>query len=106
MKGMPKWLNSKEDVFNCMELAIEGQLDKRELKKKLQDLLSDEKVYKFSKIVNEGYTSAANERVCEVKKEDGSVEYHCYVLQDNPDARYVQMGFSKEEIQSLIRELE
>ncbi|MDI6865813.1 hypothetical protein [Thermodesulfovibrio yellowstonii] len=105
MRGIPKWLNTKEDVLRCIELAIDGQLDKQQLKKKLQDLMSDEKVYMFKQIVNEGYTPAEGERVCEVKKEDGSVEYHCYELQENPNARFAQMGFTKEELQGLINQL-
>lgn len=103
---MPKWLNSKQDILLCMELANDGQLEKEQLKKKLQDLLSDEKVYAFQQIVNEAYTASVDEKVCEVKKDDGSVEYHLYKLQENPNARFAQMGFTKEELQNLLNQLE
>jgi len=106
MRGIPKWINSKQDVLNCVELALEGQLNKQEVKKKLEDLLSDDRVYMFKSVVNEEYTASKDERVCEVKKEGGAIEYHCYELQDNPNARYKQMGLSKEELQDLIKELE
>lgn len=106
MKGMPKWLNSKHDVLYCMELAMDGKLDKAELRKKLESLLSDEKVYMFKEKVPEGYTASEGERVCEVRKEDGAVEYHCYTLQENPNARFAQMGFTKQEIQGLINQLQ
>ncbi len=106
MRGVPKWLNSKEDVLYCVQLAIEGEIDREAVKTKIQDLLSDEKVYVYKATVNEGYTAKENEKICEAKKEDGSTEYHCYELQQNPNARHVQMGLSKEEIQSLIKQLE
>ena len=106
MKGVPKWLNSKDDVLFCVQLALEGELDKNATKKKLQDLLSDEKVYVYKSTVGESYMPAENEKVCEARKEDGSIEYHCYELQQNPNARYVQMGLSKEEIQDLLAQLE
>ena len=106
MKGMPKWLNSKDDVMYCVQLAMEGEIDKGILKEKLQELMSDEKVYVFKSQVTADYTPVEGERVCEMRKEDDSIEYHCYELQTNPNARYIQMGFSKEELQGLINELE
>lgn len=106
MRGMPKWLNSKQDVLYCMELAMDGELDKAELRKKIEALLSDEKVYMFKEKVSEGYAAQEDERVCEVRKEDGTVEYHCYALQENPNARFAQMGFTKQQIQDLIQQLQ
>jgi hypothetical protein len=106
MIGMPKWLNSKEDVLYCVRLAIEGRLDKEIVKKRLQNLLSDEKGYIYKNVVNEGYTPSENEKICEVKKEDGTIEYHAYELQENQNARFLQMGFTKDEITSIINQLE
>lgn len=106
MRGAPKWLNSREDVYTVAQLALDGQLDREEVKKKIQSLMSDEKVYVFDRIVNQNYTAGQDENVCETKKEDGTVEYHCYKLQDNPNARYLQMGMTKEEIQTILNELE
>jgi hypothetical protein len=106
MIGVPKWLNSKEDVLYCVQLAMEGRLDKESVKKRLQDILSDEKVYMYKNVVNEGYIPAENEKICEVKKEDGTIEYHAYELQENQNARFLQMGFTKDEITSIINQLE
>lgn len=106
MRGAPKWLNSREDVYTVAQLAIDGQLDREEVKKKIQNLMSDEKVYVFGHIVDENYTAGQDENVCEVRKEDCTVEYHCYRLQDNPNARYLQMGLTKDEIQTILNELE
>jgi len=106
MRGIPKWLNSKQDVYSVVELALDGQFDKERVRKMLEDLKSDEKVYVFKQVVTEGYVPAGDERVCEVRKEDNSVEYHLYSLEENPNARYRQMGMTREELEGLIKELE
>lgn len=85
---------------------MDGRLDRAELRKKIEALMSDDKVYMFKEKVSENYTASEDERVCEIRKEDGTVEYHCYKLQDNPNARFIQMGFTKQEIQDLISQLQ
>jgi len=107
MIGIPKILNTKQDVLYCVELAKQNEVDKAELKVKLQNLLSDEKVWVFKAEVDASYTPAASEKVMEQKEmETGSIKYVCYELIDNPNARFLQMGLTKNEILHLISELE
>jgi hypothetical protein len=106
MIGIPYNLNTKEDVLTCHSLALSGELDKTQLKQKLQNLLSDEKVWVFKEEVSESYVPSENEKVMVETDEAGNTKYVCYVLQDNPYARYLQMGFTKEELTNLIAQLE
>ncbi len=105
MRGMPKWLNSKEDVYLVVQLAIEGQLPKSDVRKKVSALLSDEKVWQFKKTVDAGYVAGEGEKVVESRDFEGNVRYECYELVDNQHARYIQMGLTKEEIQNILNEL-
>ncbi|MEJ5227174.1 hypothetical protein [Thermodesulfovibrio sp.] len=107
MKGMPKVLNTKHDVLLCHSLALEGKLSKDELRQKLLNMLSDEKVWVYKEEVSENYAPKENEKVMEqVDFETGTTKHICYELQENPNARYLQMGFSKEELLNLINQLE
>lgn len=106
MRGMPKWLNSKEDVLNAAELAHDGQLSKTDVIKKINDLLSDERVYNYKAEVSSDYQPGENEKVMTEKHYDGTEKTVCYELVDNPHARYIQLGFTKDEISNLLRSLE
>lgn len=106
MIGIPKVLNTKEDVLNCHALALAGELDKEGLKQKLQDLLSDEKVWVFKTDVLDTYTPLANEKVMTEPDGTGATKHVCFEIQDNPNARFLQMGFIKEELTNLITQLE
>lgn len=105
MVGIPEFLNTKEDVLYCHALALAGEL-KEGCKEKLQDLLSDEKVWVFKADVLDTYTPSANEQVMTETDETGATKYVCFELQDNPNARFLQMGFTKEELINLITQLE
>lgn len=106
MRGLPNVLNTKEDVYTCHALALVGELDKEGLKQKIQDLLSDEKVWVYKEEVLDTYTPSTNEKIMTHTDEAGNTKYVCYVLQNNPHARYLQMGFTKEELINLITQLE
>lgn len=106
MVGIPKVLNTKEDVLNCHALALAGELDKEELKQKLQNLLSDEKVWVFKANVSDTYTPSANEKVMTETDKTGATKHVCFEIQDNPNARFLQMGFTKDELTNLITQLE
>ncbi|WP_028844733.1 hypothetical protein [Thermodesulfovibrio thiophilus] len=106
MRGMPKWLNSKEDVLNVVGLASDGQLSKSDVKKKINDLLSDERVYNYKAEVSSDYQPGENEKVMTEKHYDGTEKIVCYELVENMYARYIQLGFTKDEIISLLSSLE
>lgn len=106
MVGVPKHFNTKKDVLLCHTLALKGEFDRNEVKKKLQNLLSDEKVWAYEREVTEDYTAGENEKV--IVEEDidtGQIRHSLYVLKDNPYAYYSRLGFKKEELQSLIDQL-
>lgn len=104
MRGIPNKLNSKQDIETCVALAIAGDLDKVELKERLQNLLSDEKVYVFSKVVDQAYTATASEKVIE-SENDGVVTYDCFILTDNPASRFLKLGITKTELNAHIKKL-
>lgn len=104
MVRIPYHLNTKEDVLTCHSLALAGELDGAQLKQKLQNLLSDEKVWSFKSVVSSTYAAGANEKV--MTEQDAGQEKHVlYELKSNPNARFLVMGFQKAELQSLIDQL-
>lgn len=104
MVGIPKHLNTKEDVLTCHSLALAGELDGAQLKQKLKDLLSDEKVWSFKSVVSSTYTAGDNEKVI-TEQVEGQEKHLLYELKSNPNARFIVMGFQKAELQSLIDQL-
>lgn len=105
MIGVPKHLNTKEDVLYVYTLALQGQLPKDEVKRKIENLLSDEKIWVYKAEVESDYTPSETEKVMLQQETDGE-KHICFELQDNPNARFLQMGFTKEEILNLIKNLE
>ena len=106
MRGIPGVLNTRADVENCVNLALGGEIDKAELTIKIQDLLSDEKVWNFKAVVYANYNSSSTEKIIETKKEDGTIEYHCFELFDNSHAGFLRMGLTKIQIQNYIQQLQ
>jgi hypothetical protein len=102
----PDALNTKQDVLNCHALALAGEIDRKELRQKLQDLLSDEKVWVFKADVSDTYKPLADEKVMTQTDMAGVTKHVCFKFQDNPNARFLHMGFTKEELTNLITQLE
>lgn len=107
MIGAPKWLNTKEDVVNAVNYAKQGIIDKNDVIKRLTDLFSDEKVWVYKQDVDSTYKPAdSTEKVMQVDDmESQTTKYVLYTLQDNPDARFLRMGLTKDEIENYINEL-
>ena len=106
MVGIPYHLNTKEDVLTCHALALSGEIDSAQLKQKLQNLLSDEKVWSFKSVVSSTYVAGANEQVMTEKDAATEQERHVlYELKSNPNACFLVMGFQRAELQSLIDQL-
>ena len=110
MIGVPYWLNTKEDVQRCVEYAKQGMLDKKKLAERIRALLSDAKVWEYAKDVDKSYKPAEDEKVMKVEDiaDDGSTttKYVCFKLVDNKNARFLRMGLTKEEIDTILTELE
>lgn len=105
MRGIPAYLNTKEDVLNCHALALSGELDRAGLKQKLQSLSSDEKVWVYRADVSDAYIPAENEKVMIETDMTGAAKHVCFELRENPNARFLQMGLTKTELESLINQL-
>lgn len=105
MVEIPKVLNTKEDVTTCHVLALAGGLDRKELKQKLQDMFSDEKVWVFKANVAATYAPSANEKVMKETDIAGVTKHVCFEIRDNPNARFLQMGYTKQELTNLITKL-
>ncbi|MBI3584183.1 MAG: hypothetical protein HY096_09600 [Nitrospinae bacterium] len=105
MRGIPSVLNTRVDVETCHALALTGEIDSAELKKKLQDLFSDEKIWSFKSEVASTYIPLSNEKVITEIDTAGQTKYICFEFVDNPNARFLQMGFTKAELENLINQL-
>lgn len=105
MREIPNVLNTKDDVLSCHALALADEILKSDLKQKLQDLLSDDQVWFFQAEVTEAYAPGTNEKVMTEKLNDETIKYVCFELRDNPNARFLQMGFQRTELEALISEL-
>jgi 3-oxoacyl-[acyl-carrier-protein] synthase III len=110
MIGIPDVLNTKQDVLNCIEYADKGMLNKSELALKIKSLKNDEKVWMFKEYVDSDYTPLENEKVMEEETIDDNgnktTKYVCFEFVDNPNALYIKMGFTKDEIDQYITKLE
>ncbi|MEW6115679.1 MAG: hypothetical protein AB1553_02105 [Nitrospirota bacterium] len=104
MRGIPAHLNTRHDVEQCVELALAGELDRAELKKRIERLLSDDMVWNFKTEVDDTYQPAQNEKV--ITEDVGGITKHfCFELVSNPAAVYLRMGFAKAELQAFINQL-
>ena len=109
MRGIPSFLNSKEDVYNLIDLAKTEQLDKEQVKEKIQNLLHDEYIFEYSNDVNEDYVEQEGERkridIDSTKSPPEVLGWRLDKLVLNPNARFKLMGLSSIEINSLLDEL-
>ncbi len=105
MRGVPSRINTRKDAENCVALALSGDLDRAAVKKRLNDLLSDEMYWRFKADVSSTYVPLANEQVIQ-ETVAGTTKYHCFESVANPNATYLKMGFaSKADLQNLINQL-
>lgn len=108
MRGLPHRFNTRKDVETCFELAKQGKLDAGEIKKRLQAMLNTDKHYVFDKVLDNPDSADGPEpdfKVMEQEGNDDTKEYVQYKLAKNPGAIFRQLGFAREEIESLISQL-
>jgi len=107
MIGFPKHLNSKQDYLNCRDMVLSGDLPAEPLRAKLQALLDTQKHYMFDRVldVEDHAGPEPDYRVLEEKKDDGTVERHQFALTDNPNCTLNRLGFTADEVNSLLVEI-
>ncbi len=93
MRDFPKWLNTKQDYLNCLNLYPD------ETKKSLQVLL-DSRFNWFQTAIladNEQGITDETHKIVEFENERSQ-----YELLEDSNARIFQLGFTVEEVQALI----
>ncbi len=107
MVGVPNTINTKQDAQVCVTMALAGELDRTQLKQKLENLFSDEMVWNFKQTVSSTSVAGNNQQI--IKEKDmitGQDKYELFELDSNPNPRYIAMGFqNRAELQSLIDQL-
>lgn len=109
MRGFPAHLNTKQDYLSVHQLVLAGELPREELIAHYDALLNTRHEYVFNRLLAHGEEPDGPEpiyRVMEEENADGSTVRAQYKLVENPDARLFRLGFSVEEVGSLIEEVE
>jgi len=92
MRGFPKTIGTKQDIYNLVEIARTDDEFKEELKKLLDNLIATKKHYVLKE-------EAVEKPVEEQTPDD-------YELVDNPNADIFRFGMTEEEIAQIKNELE
>jgi len=92
MRGFPKTIGTKQDIYNLVEIARTDDEFKEELKKLLDNLIATKKHYVLKE--------EAREKPVEEQTPDD------YELVDNPNADIFRFGMTEEEIAQIKNELE
>ena len=95
MRGLPKWLNSKDDY-----LYIRDNYPRDQWLPKFQELLDSRSAwFNMGEVVGDGITDSTH-KVIEIGSLDA--KKYQYELVDNPDCMLYKLGFSVEEVEGLI----
>jgi len=118
MKGKPKFLNTKEDYLNLLAMD-ESIVTKEEKKEALTDLLANVKDWIFVKELaskEEGVEDETHKIVeSEVYQEEPAegepapepqFTYAQYEFKKNPGARLFLLGFTVDEVNALIQQID
>jgi len=93
MRDFPKWLNTKQDYLNCLNLYPD------ETKKSLQVLLDSRFNWFPVRELTENEQGITDETHKIVEFENERSQYE---LLEDSNARIFQLGFTVEEVQALI----
>lgn len=100
MRGFPKHFETKEDYYNTLNLFPS------ETKKALKQLYNNRFHWVKGKELKDPQKGIVDAKhiVIEEKSEDNkdAVKYYQYSMEEDPNARYIRLGFTKEEINKLI----
>jgi hypothetical protein len=107
MRGKPKFLNTKQDYYNVLEIP-DAIMSKAEKKQVFLDLLANVNdwivvgpVEKGKGIEDETHKVVASEPMVE----GDEVTYTQFVFGKNEGARIFQLGFSVEEVNAIIENI-
>lgn len=100
MRGYPKFLNSKAD-YEYVRLNF----PKSEWEADFNALLDSQYEW-FNKGKIEGKEAGTEDATHKVVESDnnGTVEYHQYELQYNPDCRLMQLGYTAKEVEGYLNQ--
>ena len=93
MRDFPKWLNTKQDYINCLNLYPD------ETKKSLQVLIDSRFTWFQTAILADNEQGITDETHKIVESENERSQYE---LQEDSNARIFQLGFTVPEVQALI----
>lgn len=104
MKGKPKFLNTKQDYLNFLAMGAAENVTDADKKQALEDLLVGIKEWFAVGNVEKdaGITDDTHKVVTNEDTTTGNVTYTQYELKKNEGARIFQLGFTVEEVQSLL----
>ena len=98
MRGFPSSFATKQDYLNCLQMFPEET--RAELKRLYADRFTWEKGKELAS-KDKGKEDSTHMIITE-KTEDNSEKYYQASLVEDKNARYLQLGFTAEEIKKLI----
>lgn len=98
MRGFPKWLNTRQDLINCLELYPERADEAA------RNLLAGRFVWVATGAVPDGEAGIedAMHRVVESVDDSGQTIHTQLELQDDPQARLYRLGFTAAELEGML----
>jgi len=108
MIGVPKHYNTASDLENAHSLALDGQLPPEPIKRAWQALLGTQRKYVFHKTLASEDDRTGPEPDYRVLAEQGESEdeIHEFELVNDPHGRIFKLGYTADEVQAKIEELE
>lgn len=109
MIGTPRVCKTASDYERIYQMAKEGKLPKQEVLNHLQGLLNTREKYVFDRVLEDSEEPDGDSpqyTVVERELEDGTVERRQNKLEEDPNGRIFKLGFSVENIQKRIDDLE
>ena len=101
MRGLPKHFNTKEDYLNCIQIF--GMYGKQKLKEAYENRF----IWKETELNGNGIENKTHKLVVEDKDNDGNILkkpiIHQYEYVEDPNAYIFRLGFTKQEIENLIK---
>lgn len=113
MRGIPRVIKTRADVHGLMDMWRGGSLRPQHaelLHDQLRALRDGRMVYVRDRVLQDGEEPDGPEPHYRVMEEetgaDGATEQVQFRLEDSPSAKIYRLGFSLEEVEQLITELE
>ena len=106
MRGKPKYLNTKQDYLNLLNMTEAQGVTKADKEEALKELLDNREDWFFDKVTseNEGINDATHKVIIN-EDVDGAKTYAQYILKKNDGATIYRLGFTIEEVNALLANL-